>query len=103
MPCARNGSLGWSCFAPVRCRFLQWPMPSSIDSGPSEQGPNSRRAWARVEHWNRKLHFYAGLFLLFFLWLFAVSGLVLNHPTWRFTEFWTSRAQTQYERDIILP
>jgi hypothetical protein len=35
---------------------------------------------ARV--WNRKLHYYLGLYLLFFLWLFAITGLVLNHGTW---------------------
>jgi hypothetical protein len=40
------------------------------------------------------------LFLLFFVWLFALSGLVLNHPSWRFTEFWGNRTQISYERDI---
>jgi hypothetical protein len=49
------------------------------------------------------LHFYVGLFLLFFVWLFAFSGLVLNHPSWRFTEFWSKRAQSNYERDIAVP
>jgi hypothetical protein len=28
----------------------------------------------RFERWNRKLHYYAGLFLLFFMWLFAFSA-----------------------------
>lgn len=55
------------------------------------------------ERWNRKLHFYSGLFLLFFIWLFAVSGLVLNHPSWKFTEFWNNRKQTIYERAITAP
>lgn len=32
--------------------------------------------------WNKKLHIYFGLFLLLFLWLFSVSGLILNHPQW---------------------
>jgi hypothetical protein len=35
---------------------------------------------ARV--WSRKLHYYLGLYLLFFVWLFALTGLVLNHGTW---------------------
>jgi hypothetical protein len=52
------------------------------------------------ERWNRKLHYYAGLFLLFFLWLFAVTGLVLNHPTWSFAESWTKRTDTNSERAI---
>src|ERR1043165_1990609 len=53
-----------------------------------------------LERWNLKLHYYAGLFLLFFLWLFAVTGLVLNHPTWSFAESWTKRTDTNSERTI---
>jgi hypothetical protein len=43
------------------------------------------------------------LFLIFFLWLFAFTGLLLNHPTWAFHEFWQNRKQTSYERDIAAP
>ena len=32
--------------------------------------------------WNRKIHTYLGLYLLLFLWLFSVTGLVMNHPKW---------------------
>ena len=78
-------------------------MPSSIEPLGSRQQPNARQVWAGFERWNRKLHFYAGLFLLFFVWLFAFSGLVLNHPSWRFTEFWSNRAQSNYERDLVVP
>jgi hypothetical protein len=78
-------------------------MPLSFEPLASRQQPNARQAWAEFERWNRKLHFYVGLFLLFFLWLFAFSGLVLNHPSWRFTEFWPNRTQTNYERDIVVP
>ena len=78
-------------------------MSSSIEVLGSQPQPSARQVWARCEHWNRKLHFYAGLFLLFFVWLFAFSGLVLNHPSWRFTEFWSNRTQTKYERDITVP
>ena len=58
------------------------------------------RLRVRLERWNRKLHYYAGLFLLFFMWLFAVTGLVLNHPTWSFAESWTKRTDTNSERAI---
>jgi hypothetical protein len=78
-------------------------MPSSsepIAPGKSLQVPRFRNG---LEHWNRKLHFYAGLFLLFFMWLFAFSGLVLNHPSWSFTESWKNRKQTHYEREITIP
>ncbi len=34
-------------------------------------------------YWNRKLHVYLGLYFLLFLWLFAVSGLLLNNTSWK--------------------
>jgi hypothetical protein len=34
------------------------------------------------------------------LWLFAFTGLLLNHPLWRFAEFWTQRVEASYERSI---
>jgi hypothetical protein len=55
------------------------------------------------ERWNRKLHFYTGLFLLFFLWLFAISGLLLNHPNWTFHESWLNRTETKFTLPIIPP
>lgn len=60
--------------------------------------PSSAK-WS-LEAWNKKLHIYLGLYFLFFLWLFAFTGLLLNHPLWRFTEFWPQRAETSYERSI---
>lgn len=32
--------------------------------------------------WNRRTHFYLGLYFLFFAWLFVFTGLLLNHPRW---------------------
>ena len=55
---------------------------------------------AALDRWNRKLHYYAGLSLLFFMWLFAFSGLLLNHPTWSFVESWNNRKERNYEREI---
>jgi hypothetical protein len=40
------------------------------------------------------------LSLLFFMWLFAFSGLLLNHPTWSFVESWNNRKERNYEREI---
>ena len=68
-------------------------------TGPGKS-PNVPRFRAGFARWNRKLHFYAGLFLLFFLWLFAFSGLILNHPTWSFAESWNNRKETNYDREI---
>src|SRR5687768_2067148 len=53
--------------------------------------------------WNRRLHYYLGLYLLFFCWLFAFTGLLLNHPGWQFAQFWPNRIQTTTERTFQVP
>jgi hypothetical protein len=78
-------------------------MPSATEPIDPGKSPNVPRFLAGVERWNRKLHFYSGLFLLFFLWLFALSGLLLNHPTWSFAESWNNRKETNYMREIAAP
>ena len=50
--------------------------------------------------WNRRIHFYLGLYLLFFIWLFAFTGLLLNHPRWQFAQFWPNRTQSTTERTL---
>jgi hypothetical protein len=45
----------------------------TVDSNATSRG---------IETWNKKIHIYLGLYFLLFLWLFAVSGLFLNHPRW---------------------
>jgi len=54
----------------------------------------------KLEVWNRKLHSYVGLYFLFFLWLFSFTGLLLNHPEWKFAAFWPERKETRYEKPI---
>jgi len=66
---------------------------------PADRGPLR----VILERWNRKLHFYSGLFLLWFVWLFSASGLLLNHPKWNFHEYWQHRTQSSYERGIAPP
>jgi len=78
-------------------------MPSATEPIRAGKSPRVRRFRAGFERWNRKLHFYAGLFLLFFLWLFAFSGLLLNHPNWSFAESWNNRKEMNYEREITAP
>jgi hypothetical protein len=78
-------------------------MHSATESPPPVQSNHSARWRAGFERWNRKLHFYSGLFLIFFLWLFAFTGLLLNHPKWTFHESWTNRHETHYERAIQAP
>ena len=55
------------------------------------------------ETWNRKIHYYIGLYLLFFVWLFAFSGLLLNHSDWKPFEFWEKRKESASERAITAP
>jgi hypothetical protein len=62
-----------------------------------------RRFFLGFELWNRRLHFYLGLYFLFFVWLFAFTGLLLNHPKWTFAEFWPNRKQSTFQRTISRP
>lgn len=55
-----------------------------------------------VSRWNRRLHYYVALYLLAFVWLFSLSGLLLNHQ-WTFAEFWPHRKVTTLERPIQTP
>lgn len=60
----------------------------------------SANGWSgRFGHWNRMLHYYAGLSILPFLWLFALSGLLLNHPEWNLHRF----SSSSEERAIQTP
>jgi hypothetical protein len=63
--------------------------------------PSSRKAL--FETWNRKLHYYLGLYFLFFLWLFSLTGLLLNHGQWAMAMAANERRETKYERTINLP
>src|SRR4051812_46879864 len=108
MCCAPNEKWDLSCFSRALFPFSEWPMPSATE--PKEPAPSPDRTRLRtglVPHslarWNRKLHFYSGLFLLFFVWLFAFSGLILNHPTWSFAESWNNRKETNYVRNTTAP
>lgn len=47
--------------------------------------------------WNRRLHYFLGLYLLFFCWLFVFTGLLLNHSRWQFAQFWPNRIQSTTE------
>jgi hypothetical protein len=53
------------------------------------------------ELWNRRLHYYLGLYFLFFLWLFSLTGLMLNHQQW-FSDLY-ERTETRYTSEIETP
>ena len=57
----------------------------------------------RMETWNRKFHIYFGFYLLLFIWLFSISGIIKNHPKWSFAEFWSKREQTSRQQTVQIP
>jgi hypothetical protein len=65
------------------------------------QGGERRSIAKAVETWNRKLHYYLGLYFLFFLWLFALTGLMLNHQPW-FRSLY-DRAESRHVLSIETP
>lgn len=73
-------------------------MPSATEN-PGKAKP--RRSLV-FESWNRRLHYYLGLYFLFFLWLFSLTGLLLNH-SWKFAEFWPNRKISIVERRVHAP
>jgi hypothetical protein len=78
-------------------------MPLSTEPD-SQREPGTPGTWAgTLRRWNYRLHYFLGLYLLCFMWLFALTGLLLNHSRWKFAEFWESRQQTTFDRDIVPP
>src|SRR6267142_4806699 len=51
---------------------------------------------------NRRLHIHLGLLLLLFIWLFSLSGLILNHGNWKFASFWDQRQETKIDFTVPL-
>jgi len=47
--------------------------------------------------WADRLHIYIGLYFVMFIWVFSLSGLLLNHPRWAFAQFWSEREELTYK------
>ena len=77
-------------------------MPWSAEKATPEKA-GLRRLTDIFQAWNRRLHYYLGLYFLFFLWLFAFTGLLINHSSWAFAEFWPNRQVSTYERAVQPP
>ena len=75
-----------------------------MHSSPEPATPGTPRspqpAAETLRRWNHRLHYYLGLYLLVFVWLFALTGLLLNHSQWKFAQFWDQRREATDERDI---
>jgi len=74
-------------------------MPSRPDDGIAPERPERGPAAAFL-FWNRRIHYFLGLYFLFFTWLFVFTGLLLNHPRWQFAQFWPNRVQTTTEHQF---
>ena len=57
----------------------------------------------KITYTNRRLHIHIGLLLVLFIWLFSISGLLLNHGDWKFASFWEQRKQTKTITSIHIP
>ncbi|MEO7789450.1 MAG: hypothetical protein ABIX28_07720 [Vicinamibacterales bacterium] len=77
-------------------------MPSPRDDGMAP-GRRERSTAGTFLGWNRRIHYFLGLYLLFFTWLFVFTGLLLNHPRWQFAQFWPNRVQTTAEHHVQAP
>lgn len=60
------------------------------------------RSWQLLETWNRKVHYYLGLYFLLFIWLFSFTGLLLNHPRWTLSRI-PNDPGSPYDRTIAAP
>ena len=82
------------------------PLPSKAER-PSAAGAEvdeaGRRGWEEtLEIWNARLHYYGGLYLLLFIWLFSFTGLVLNHQ-WEIHNFWAKRQESTFKQRVKPP
>ncbi|MDR3676437.1 MAG: PepSY-associated TM helix domain-containing protein [Acidobacteriota bacterium] len=82
------------------------PLPSDAGRSPVVGAANTqarRRGWgATLETWNEKMHYYSGLYLLLFIWLFSFTGLVLNHQ-WEIHNFWAKRHESTFTQKVQPP
>jgi hypothetical protein len=82
------------------------PLPFDAERSPVVGAAGAearRRGWgATLEIWNQKLHYYSGLYLLLFIWLFSFTGLVLNHQ-WEIHDYWAKRRESTFTQKVQLP
>ena len=72
-------------------------LPLEVEIEPERRGRNAADVFVL---WNRRLHYFVGLYLLFFCWLFVFTGLLLNHPRWQFPQYWPNRIQHTSEQQV---
>ncbi len=70
-------------------------MPSSPETTMSAPG-------RLAAQWSVRAHYYLGLYFLFFIWLFAITGLLLNHGMWGMADFQRSRTTSKSEHQVTL-
>lgn len=72
----------------------------SSENPEEPRGRAQIRSEARTRRWIKRIHFHLGLYFLLFIWLFSVSGLLLNNSQWRTARFWDERVETRSEQEV---
>ena len=67
--------------------------------GANKTRDRKRRFVRLYRQWNRRVHIWLGLYMVLFLWVFAVSGLFMNHPDW----FAGQPERSVVEQAIVMP
>ena len=79
------------------------PLPFNVETQPAAGAERAKarcRDWGEtIEIWNEKLHYYTGLYLLLFIWLFSFTGLVLNHQ-WEIHNYWAKRRESTFTQKV---
>jgi hypothetical protein len=78
-----------------------WDGVRYLHTMPGPHNAKIRGNWLYMQAWSWLAD--ASVYLLLFVWLFAVSGLLLNHPKWQFASFWPQRRLSSFERTIQAP
>lgn len=78
---------------------LRQAAKNSEGKKPTDAKPSPKRsAFSReAMQWTRRLHLYTGLFLLPWVFLYGVTGVLFNHPTWFSDTFQMSFSQDAVE------
>src|SRR5262245_41955880 len=95
-----NAGLVSRCYWPAQPRFSGLFARYRFERMETKAKTQVSKAFGK---WNRRIHYYLGLYLLFFVWLFAFSGLLLNNSSWKTFGFWEKRKESEYGRAITTP
>jgi hypothetical protein len=72
-----------------------------VSAAPNESnGSESNPAWPSAARWVRRVHMYLGLFLTPWMFIYAVSTMVMNHREWVQSFYPSGAAPMRTERQL---